>query len=355
MSEHDITRVLGGIYVGGVQPIVDHLPLMATYNITHILSIIKFTVIPEYLVRKSYTLKNIPIDDTEDEDVLQYFNETNTFIDHCLFPNEIEYDPNLVDFKKKPQHGAIYIHCQAGISRSPTFIIAYLMYRYGLTLKMALYAVKRKRLSIEPNENFMEQLTMFEKMGGKYVNDQDKSYKQWKLNKSIKSNPIDNNLLSQDETYTNIDETLNDLNNLSNDQLSQITAIRCKKCRQRLALSTSFINHTPPSKESSEGHFIRRAGHGRRIIDIQESQSICSHYFTEPLNWMKNDLQNKNNELEGKLDCPNCHVKVGGYNWKGSRCSCGKWVVPAIHLLANKVDKFPLKPADLPNKVDFKS
>lgn len=354
MSEADVTRILGGIYVGSVQPIVDHFPLMATYNITHILSIIKFNIIPEYLVRKSYTLKNIPIDDTDHEDVLQFFNETNSFLDQCLFPNEIEYNPELVDFKKIPQKGAVYIHCQAGVSRSPTFVIAYLMYRYGLSLKMAIHALKRKRSTIEPNENFMKQLEMFESMGGKYVNPDDKEYKQWKLSKSVELDPTGDDILAKESTYKNIEDEEKDLSKMTPEQLSHITAVRCKKCRQRLALSTSFINHIPPSKESSEGHFIRRAGYGRRIIDIQESSSICSHYFTEPLNWMKEELQGKQ-ELEGKFECPGCTTKVGGYNWKGSRCSCGKWVIPAIHLLATKVDQFPLKAVDLPNVVDFQS
>lgn len=355
LGEPDLTRILGGIYVGSLQPIIDHVPLKAQYNISSILSIIKFNVIPEYLIRKSYTLKNIPIDDTENEDILQYFNETNRFIDNCLFPEMDEYDPRKVDFKKIPQRGAIFIHCQAGVSRSPAFVVAYLMYRYGLTLKMALHAVKRKRSQVQPNDNFMEQLELFERMGGQYVDPENKEYKQWKLTKSVLDDPTGSQILHKDSTYNNdIDTETKNLSNMSDEELDKISVVRCKKCRQKLALSTSFINHEPPSKESSEGHFIRRATYGRRIIDIQESQDQCSHFFVEPLNWMKEELQGKQ-ELEGKFLCPGCKTKIGGYNWKGSRCSCGKWVIPAIHLLTNKVDQFPVKSIYLPNVVDFQS
>ena len=51
---------------------------------------------------------------------------------------------------------------------------------------------------------------------------------------------------------------------------------------------------------------------------------------------MKQELDKA--EMEGKFLCPKCSSKVGGYSWRGSRCSCGKWMVPAIHLQEAKVD-----------------
>lgn len=344
----DIDRILGGIYVGSYQPIVDHFPLRTEHNISHILSVMKFEVIPEYLVRKSYVLKNISIDDDSTTDILQYINESNRFIDSCLFPGEPEYDPRKVSFKKKPQQGAIYIHCHAGVSRSVAFTVAYLMYRYGLDLKSALYAVKRKRAVSQPNENFLEQLRIFEAMGGSYVDENHQSYNVWKLSNSVKQDGTGNSILAKDDTFEHNDEKR--IEDMTPEELSKVTVIRCKKCRQKLALSTSFIKHEPPSRESSEGHFIRRAAGSRRIIDIQESQRNCSHFFVEPLKWMKEELQGKQ-ELEGKFCCPNCSSKVGAYNWKGSRCSCGKWMVPAIHLQTAKVDQISYNQEELPNVV----
>ncbi|SMN22606.1 similar to Saccharomyces cerevisiae YIR026C YVH1 Protein phosphatase involved in vegetative growth at low temperatures, sporulation, and glycogen accumulation [Maudiozyma saulgeensis] len=346
----DVSRILGNIYISGIQPIVDHAPLKAQYGITHILSVIRFNIIPEYLVRKGYTLKNISIDDIPQENILQYFNETNKFIDECLFPNELEYDPNLVSFKKKAQKNGILIHCQAGESRSVAFVTAYLMYRYGLKLNQALYAIKRKRPSVKPNDGFLKQLKLYESMGSPQIIDysNDKLYKIWKLeNMSLQENfQIEKNFYKEGN-----DEDL-ELKKLNNDDLKNVTVVRCKKCRHRLALSTSFIPHIPPSKDSSESHFIRKAANSNRVIDIQESQDTCSHYFMEPLKWMEPELSKQ--ELEGKLTCPNCEMKVGAYNWKGSRCSCGKWVTPAIHLQSNRVDQFPLNKVALPNIVNFK-
>ena len=44
-------------------------------------------------------------------------------------------------------------------------------------------------------------------------------------------------------------------------------------------------------------------------------------------------------ELEGKLECPKCFSKVGGYTWQGMRCSCGIWVTPCFSLGKSKVDE----------------
>ena len=346
----DITRILGNIYISGFRPISDHVPLRAQYKITHIVSTLKFDTIPEYLIKKGYTLKVIPVDDSEEEDIFQYLNETNGFIDRCLFPNALEYDPAKANFKGVPQQGAILVHCQAGMSRSVAFVMAYLMYRYRLSLSQALYAVQRRRPGAQPNENFMRQLEMFESLGApqKIEYSNCKPYKAWKL--ELLSKLGDHTI--GDELYANGFNSQPSASTRNDSDEKPVSIVRCKKCRHQLAASTSFIEHEPPSKASSESHFIRRASkNSRRIVNIQDSQSTCSHYFVEPLLWMKPELDKQ--ELEGKFFCPGCGMKVGAYNWKGSRCSCGKWVVPAIHLLVNKVDCFPVVKTDLPNLVNF--
>lgn len=55
------------------------------------------------------------------------------------------------------------IHCHAGISRSATVCIAYLMYKNNLSLEKAFDHVRSRRGVISPNLNFMQQLQEFEK------------------------------------------------------------------------------------------------------------------------------------------------------------------------------------------------
>lgn len=54
------------------------------------------------------------------------------------------------------------VHCLAGISRSPTICIAYLMYSQNLSLDQAYDLVKQRRRLISPNLNFMRQLFEYE-------------------------------------------------------------------------------------------------------------------------------------------------------------------------------------------------
>lgn len=64
--------------------------------------------------------------------------------------------------KPKPQPPVIMIHCNLGISRSSSVLIAYLIKRYNMCLYAAFNYVKDKRLQIAPNYSFLRQLKQFE-------------------------------------------------------------------------------------------------------------------------------------------------------------------------------------------------
>jgi hypothetical protein len=56
----------------------------------------------------------------------------------------------------------VLVHCEAGISRSPTVVIGYLM-RNGLSLRDSYELVLRKKSNIAPNKSFWNQLISLEK------------------------------------------------------------------------------------------------------------------------------------------------------------------------------------------------
>lgn len=67
----------------------------------------------------------------------------------------------VVDEGRRLNHGVL-VHCLAGISRSVTVTVAYLMYSMSLSLNDAYDYVKRRKPNVSPNLTFMGQLLDFE-------------------------------------------------------------------------------------------------------------------------------------------------------------------------------------------------
>ena len=104
-----------------------------------------------YYKKWGITVLHIPIADHPSTHISKYFSTTYRFLDF---------------FSK--QHGVL-VHCAAGISRSTTLVIAYLMRKYHWTSKQAINWVKLKRPCCYPNVGFLKQLNMYESALKKYV------------------------------------------------------------------------------------------------------------------------------------------------------------------------------------------
>ncbi|TMS04949.1 Dual specificity protein phosphatase 19 [Larimichthys crocea] len=59
------------------------------------------------------------------------------------------------------QDGAVLVHCNAGVSRSSSIVIGYLMLKEGLSFDDAYSQVKLARPSIRPNPGFYQQLQSY--------------------------------------------------------------------------------------------------------------------------------------------------------------------------------------------------
>ncbi|XP_076020192.1 dual specificity protein phosphatase 4 [Genypterus blacodes] len=93
----------------------------------------------------AYQYKCIPVEDNHKEDISSWFAEAIEFIDSI-----------------RDSSGRVLVHCQAGISRSATICLAYLMKRKRVRLDEAFEFVRRRRSIISPNFSFMGQLLQFE-------------------------------------------------------------------------------------------------------------------------------------------------------------------------------------------------
>lgn len=90
--------------------------------------------------------KCINIADSSEQMLSKFFDEAHLFIDEA-----------------RRRKCNILVHCQAGISRSPTIAIAYLMRVNSLPLQDAYNLVKQCRPQTDPNLSFMGQLMIYEK------------------------------------------------------------------------------------------------------------------------------------------------------------------------------------------------
>lgn len=313
-------RILGGIYLLNIEPINVNADLRSENGITHVLSVLSGPLPSS--IKENYQHLQIDITDEETSNILEKLPTAIDFIDLALFPGGLGED-------EKKHRGAILVHCAQGKSRSVAVIIAYLMAKYKLPYTLALHAVTRKVEDAQPNEGFVEQLKLFERMNCK-LDESSPEYKRFLLSNSLKQDPS-GSLLPHRNIYS--------LKKRGDDRKDpEFYRLRCKRCRQVLALETDIETHQVPGAESRQSKFVKNAPNSRRIISVTEAASVCSHYFMgEPLDWMMDELAKQ--DIEGKFACPKCDAKVGGYSWRGSRCSCGKWMIPALHLQAAKVDE----------------
>ncbi|KAG2559893.1 hypothetical protein PVAP13_8KG035563 [Panicum virgatum] len=104
----------------------------------------------------------VPLRDTEAENLLDH-------LEPCL---------HFVDEGRKV--GNVLVHCFAGVSRSASIIVAYLMRSEQKSLEEALQSLKEVSESACPNDGFLDQLKLFQEMGFK-VDTSSPLYKRFRL------------------------------------------------------------------------------------------------------------------------------------------------------------------------------
>lgn len=111
----------------------------------HITALLNVSRRDLYPARGHYDYKWIPVEDSPMADISSHFQEAIEFIDQV-----------------KQSGGKVLVHCEAGISRSPTICMAYIMRTQKLRLNEAFEIIKQRRSVISPNFSFMGQLLQFE-------------------------------------------------------------------------------------------------------------------------------------------------------------------------------------------------
>lgn len=295
---------------------------------------------------KRYLFINVM--DHSKQDILSHFDTSNEFIENAL----------------KVPTNKIYIHCVAGISRSASLVIAYVMKTRSMSYTEAFDLVQQKRRVIDPNEGFVRQLVLYHRM--KYTIDIGNldyrrivldalvfefrlislSYYQIQTSKtsstgssstttttsSIINLPIQahKNLASRNNVGILFDQYYSKLRLQEVSKYPQVyqqnSAYRCNKCRAIVFYAISVIENKQPQAPSD----IVTANLGGKSTSSKDdfhhqaataakNSKECPFVFIEPQPWMSRNVL----ERDGPLECYKCKRKLGKFDWTSTEsCSC---------------------------------
>ncbi|XP_068162620.1 dual specificity protein phosphatase 16 [Antennarius striatus] len=137
------TCILPHLYLGCQRDVLNK-DVMQQNDIGYVLNASSTCPQPDFIPDQNFL--RVPVNDSFSDKILPWLDQSLEFIEEA-----------------KASNSRVLVHCLAGISRSATIAIAYIMKRMDLSLDEAYRFVKEKRPTISPNFNFLGQLLDFEK------------------------------------------------------------------------------------------------------------------------------------------------------------------------------------------------
>lgn len=272
-------------------------------------------------------------------DIISHFSKSYEFIETAL----------------RTSSNKVYVHCVAGISRSATLVIAYIMRTRSMNYQEALDLVRNQRKVVDPNEGFVRQLWLYHKM--KYSIDIGNfEYRRLVLDALVfefrlthlsyyqahhddkGSSAMNHSLLGHKPNASKNDaETLFNqyydklgLNQVSKHPniYTKDSSFRCSKCQALLFYTISIIENSSTSKDRSPGMMNTSSSTSLSAVNSVRSPNAtkgakkeCPFLFIEPQTWMSKSIL----ERDGHLECQECKSKLGKFDWTGSEgCSCDR-------------------------------
>ncbi|KAH6911543.1 protein-tyrosine phosphatase-like protein [Coprinopsis sp. MPI-PUGE-AT-0042] len=139
-------EILPGLFLG---PFVasKSLETLQSLGITHVVCIRDakeaFSVKPRFPEHFKYM--TLDVEDNEEQNLIRLFPGAKQFIQEAI-----------------ANGGRVLVHCNGGISLSPSFVVMFVMQHYQLSWEDALHMVQNRRYCISPNGGFLTQIKEYE-------------------------------------------------------------------------------------------------------------------------------------------------------------------------------------------------
>jgi predicted protein tyrosine phosphatase len=157
-NSKDVTFVLPWLLIGRKE-IAHNMQQLLSFNITHILNM---THDVKSKFNKHFMYEKIAVKDSIDSDMTPHFNTMIQFIKRTEDSKgrvRFFYINKLSITNDSEQ---ILVHCNAGASRAPTAVLAYLLVQKKIPLVDAYNYLQYVRPFTQPNKKFLYQLAMLE-------------------------------------------------------------------------------------------------------------------------------------------------------------------------------------------------
>ncbi|KAJ7733048.1 protein-tyrosine phosphatase-like protein [Mycena maculata] len=138
-------QMSGALYLGSLSAVNDHA-LLRAHHITHLVQALEAPWAPPCRPEDGFTSYIIDIRDKESVDLRPHLEAACQYIERALARGE-----------------SVLVHCQQGVSRSPSIVIAYLIRNHAMSYDAALAFVRRKRACAKPNPGFARALVEWER------------------------------------------------------------------------------------------------------------------------------------------------------------------------------------------------
>nr|CCA23229.1 conserved unknown protein putative [Albugo laibachii Nc14] len=150
MADFDMpSHIIDHVYLGSRQHARGY-DMLKQLNITHILNVTPsrdtdpISGVPNFFEKKKlFIYRRCAIFDSKSEDLVPIIESSVEFIENAK------------------HYGRILVHCNKGISRSVSLVVAYVIKYHGLSYDEALSLVKKKRPIASPNTTFLNQLRAY--------------------------------------------------------------------------------------------------------------------------------------------------------------------------------------------------